>query len=141
MNNQHLESEEEFNINWKIQVTAANPNDAAMQCLQMMRDRTSWATCFEVTRNNGNPLEPVHHIDLTEQSAFIESHELVQGVEYALGSESTLRYEQDATIQEVDCCYTIYKTSGHGEIIDPIAVVQTYSQVELLMGCYGVKPF
>lgn len=133
--------EQEYKVAWYIELYAESPKNAAVKSLKMMRDRFSDAVCFEVRQNTGDPLEPIEYIDLAKGSVFCETAELVQGAEYALDHESTLRYEQDASIQDVDGCYTIYKTFDGGELIDPIAVVQTYSQVELLMRSYGVMPF
>lgn len=42
-----------YTVEWKIEVEADNPLDAARQALEIQRDKNSIATCFEVFDNDG----------------------------------------------------------------------------------------
>jgi hypothetical protein len=44
----------EFKINWKIEIDAETPLDAAREALRVQRDSGSTATVFEVTDENGD---------------------------------------------------------------------------------------
>lgn len=43
----------EYLVMWEIEVSADSPKEAAQKALDIQRDKTSWATVFNVSDENG----------------------------------------------------------------------------------------
>jgi len=56
----------EYFVTWEIELTAASPQEAAQQALEIQRDPKSWANSFDVRETTDGGCGKVYHIDLQE---------------------------------------------------------------------------
>lgn len=56
----------EYFVTWEIELTAASPQEAARQALEIQRDPKSWANSFDVRETTDGGCGHVYHIDLQE---------------------------------------------------------------------------